>query len=206
MDLARTSGWLLVGGMAVFFVGAGAWSLGFQAPVLADTLRNVGHAPARWLWIHAWMAAGVLVTVAGLTAWAEDQREVGERLATPIGGVLYLAGAILWLVSMGLRVTVQTWAASETIAAAVPGAYPALHGLSGVLYAAHMVLSYLAASALGLGILWSGVLPAALGWAGVVGGLTFAAGFILARGGLWGMPFLAHVYTCALGIALLRGR
>jgi hypothetical protein len=36
------------------------------------------------------------------------------------------------------------------------------------------------------------------------GGLASTAGFVLARGGPLGAPFFAHVYTAAIGIAVLR--
>jgi hypothetical protein len=202
----KVCGWLLIAGLVVFFVGAAAWSLGFQASALTETLRNVANAPLRWWWIHGWMAAGVVVTGSGLIAWTEIQRQAGERLATPIALAMYWTGAVLWLVAIALRVTVQNWAADEVMAGNLPAVYPPLHRFAGALYSVHMILSYLSAVVLGAGVLRSGLPSVAVGWAGVVGGSVFAAGFIVARGGLFGMPFLAHVYTCVLGVALLRIR
>ena len=48
---------------------------------------------------------------------------------------------------------------------------------------------------------WIG--PAWLGWAGVGAGTASAIGFAAFRGGPFGPPFLAHVYTAVIGIVLL---
>jgi hypothetical protein len=192
----------------VFLVGAVFWKpVEFQMPQLADTLRNVGHRPRLWLWIHVWIAAGVVLTTAGLVVWTEGQRAAGELVATPVGLLLYQVGALLWLVALAMRVTVQPWAAAEVLATGqVPAVYPSLHRLAGALYAAHMALSYLSASALGLGILRSGVLSARAGWTGVIAGAVCAIGFVALGGGPFAMPVLAHAYTCALGVMILRAR
>src|SRR5262245_56933276 len=132
---ARPVGWLLCGGFAIFMVGAVLWRMSFQAPLLSDQLKSVASHPRVWTWIHVWIAAGVVVTTAGLAVWAELQRQAGERLATPIGFTLYLVGALLWLVAIALRLTVQEWAGGQALQGVVPDVYPSLHRLSGMLYA-----------------------------------------------------------------------
>jgi hypothetical protein len=67
-----------------------------------------------------------------------------------------------------------------------------------------MLLSYVSAVLLGLGVVGSGILSARTGWIGVVGGAIFALGFLLARGGPFAPPFMAHLYTFFLGVMLLR--
>src|SRR5262245_61219104 len=136
---ARPGGWLLCAGLAVFLVGAVFWRMSFQAPPLSDQLKSVAAHPAIWTWIHAWIAAGVVVTTAGLAVWVEVQRQAGERVATPIAFTLYLVGALLWLVAIALRLTVQQWAGGQALQGAVPVIYPSIHRLSGLLYAAHML-------------------------------------------------------------------
>jgi hypothetical protein len=79
-----------------------------------------------------------------------------------------------------------------------------MHRLAGLLYAAHMVLSYLSFVALGTGILRSGLLGRGVGWTGVAGGGALVVGFIALRGGPFAPPFLAHLYTFVLGVSLLR--
>jgi hypothetical protein len=194
-----------MGGLLVFFVGAAFWRPAeFQAPLLSEVLRHVAARHTTWLWIHAWMAAGVLITLAGLTTFIELQRLTGERLATPIGVAVFATGALLWLVAMAVRVTVQDFAATQALTGGVPEFYPPIHRLVGVLHAAHMVLSYVAAVALGLGVLRSGILPASWGWVGVGGGAVFALAYGGFHVGLLGMPFLALVYPFALGVLILR--
>jgi hypothetical protein len=165
----------------------------------------VGEERGRWLWIHVWLAAGVLLTVGGLITWTEIQWEAGERLLTPVGVSMFVIGAVLWLLAMGIRVTIEDWAAGEVLSGnGVPAIYPSIHRLAGLLYAAHMVLSYVSAFVLGTGVLSSHVLSSRLGWVGVIGGAVSTVGFVLARGGPFAPPFLAHLYSCALGIMLLR--
>jgi hypothetical protein len=206
--LHRCAGWLLTCGFVVFMVGAVFWRMEFQNPDLGEALRSVARNLLVWQWIHGWLALGVVTTMIGLTAWTEAQRSAGENLATPIGFTLYGIGAILWLVAIAMRLTIATSAAREvTSAGAVPAAYPSAHLLAGALYAAHMVLAWVSFVPLGIGVLRSGIVTSKVGWAGVACGLAGTTGFVLARGGLLGAPFFAHVYTAAIGIAvLLRGR
>jgi hypothetical protein len=202
---ARSCGWLLVAGFVVFLLGAVFWRYAFQGPILAETLRSVGAENSRWLWIHAWIAAGSVLTAVGLSQWVEIQRAAGERLRTPAAVTLYVLGVALWLVGIGIRVTIQTWAADEVLAGrGVPAMYAAIHRLAGVLYAAFMILSYVASAVLGLGILRSGVLSASTGFVGLVGGALFTLGFIVVRGGPFAPPIMALLYTLWLGVALLR--
>lgn len=197
-------GRLLTGGFVVFMIGAVFWRSGFQAPEAADALRSMAEHRVAWLWIHSWIAAGTILAVAGLTAWAEIQRQAGERLATPVGVMLFAVGALLWLAAIGLRVTVEAWAAQEAASGAIPAIFFPLHRLAGVFYAAHMILAYGAAILLGLGVLRSKILPDRLGKAGLIGGAVFLASFVVFAGGPFGMPFLAQLYTLALGLTLLR--
>jgi hypothetical protein len=154
------------------------------------------------------MAAGLLVCVSGLVLWCELQRQLGERALTPIATDIYRTSALLWLGAIALRVTVQDWAAAETVAAqAPPRAYPAAHALMAVLHGGHMVLAYSSAAVLGAGVVRSHVLPAVLGWIGLLGGAASAVGFVLAGRrflGALGAPFFALVYPFALGVVLLR--
>lgn len=197
----RWCGWLLSMGLPIFMVGAVFWRPSwFQAPLLSDVLRNQADHHWIWMWIHAWLATGVVVTAVGLGVWVELQREVGERVATPAAVVLYLIGAVLWLVAIALRVTVQEWASQQSLSGVVPTGYASVHALSGLLHAGHMVLSYVSVVALGAGLLR----PRGFAWTGVVAGTACGAGFVLLRGGPFGAPVLAHVYSFALGVHLLR--
>jgi hypothetical protein len=202
---ARPGGWLLCAGLILFMVGAVFWRPSwFEAALLSDQLKSVAAHGTVWSWIHIWMAVGVLATTAGLAVLTELQREAGERLATPIAFTLYLAGALFWWVAMALRLTVQQWASRQALQGIVPDVYPSMHRLAGLLYAAHMVLSYLSFVALGTGILRSGLLGRGVGWTGVAGGGALVVGFIALRGGPFAPPFLAHLYTFVLGVSLLR--
>ena len=89
----------------------------------------------------------------------------------------------------------------------MPDGFPALQGWAGTLYVVHMVSAYVASAVLGAAVLASDTLPTWLGWAGVAWGLTFAAGFVATRfAGPFNPPFWAHLYTGAVGLALLLGQ
>jgi hypothetical protein len=202
---ARWCGWFLIAGFVVFFVGAAGWlPAEFEARPLPEMLRHVAEREGRWLWIHIWMAAGVIISIAGLVAWTELQRQSGERLMTPIASNLFVVGAVLWLLAMALRVTVGVWAAREALAGSMPAIYPSVHRLAGSLHGAHMALSYVTFIALGYGVLRSGIVPALAGWIGIAAGAVGVIAFVGLRIGLLGMPFLALTYPFALGVLLLR--
>src|SRR5262245_44579718 len=117
----RPCGWLLTAGLPVFMAGAGLWRpASFPAPGVADVLLSIGQHRSIWLWIHVWLAVGVVLTTVGLSAWVEIQRTAGESTLTPIGVSLFTMGALLWLVAIAVRVTVADWAAQEALRGVVP--------------------------------------------------------------------------------------
>jgi len=67
-----------------------------------------------------------------------------------------------------------------------------------------MCSAYLASAVLAGGVLMEAVLPRWLGLAGVVWGIVFLIGFLTPRVSVvFHPPAWAHVYTGAIGIALL---
>src|SRR5262245_51436248 len=104
LNPARFCGGLLVSGFVVFMVGALFWRFAFQGPDMTETLRSIGAERGRWFWIHTWIAAGTVLSSAGLVVWIDVQRRAGETLLTPIGVAIFLIGAVLWLIAIGIRV------------------------------------------------------------------------------------------------------
>lgn len=204
MESSGLVGGVLAGGLATFLVGAVAWRLDYQRP-LHESLPVVHRDHRRWVWIHTWMVAGVLVTTAGLASLAVSMDEPTATVLAAVAGTAYACGAVCWIASLAFRLTVVPWAAERTVAdGVVPDGFAAYDRWSGALYCVHMVTAYVASAVLGVAVLVADLLPAWVGWAGLGWGLAFAAGLVLTRfAGPFNPPFLAHLYTATVGAALL---
>ena len=196
----RAAGALFLVGGLVFAVGASSppWEQ-WSAPLLRALEVIAAHRSA-WYWIHACFASGVVLTILGFTAFAaamaSDPR--GALLTTLIRSA-YLTGAVLWLVNIGFRVTVQVWAAAEVArgGSLAPG-YEASQQWVNALFGCYMVLGYLSGAGVGWVILRTALLPRWVGW--------FAIAFGLSAGGVVGasIPALVHLPLMVVGGALLR--
>jgi hypothetical protein len=80
---AVATGTLLVAAFAVFLVGAGFWLVReFERPLDSMLPAVVAHR-RRWMWIHAWMIAGTLVSVLAVASMFRLLRDDhGAILAT----------------------------------------------------------------------------------------------------------------------------
>ena len=197
-------GGVLVAGLAIFLVGAGAWRLEYQRP-LQEALPAIHRDRRRWAWIHVWMVVGVLVTFAGLAGLAVTVDEPSARVLAAMAAAVYVSGGICWTASLAFRLTVVPWAAEQVVTAGdVPHGFAAYDRWAGALYCVHMLTAYVASAVLGIAVLVSDALPTWLGWTGVGWGLAFAAGLVATRfSGPFNPPFWAHLYTGALGVVLL---
>jgi hypothetical protein len=66
-----------------------------------------------------------------------------------------------------------------------------------------MLLSYATFTALGGAMLKGSLFPAWLGWTGVVSGAVGFVGFVVAHGGPFGPPIIAHSFGLLVGIVML---
>jgi hypothetical protein len=197
-------GVVLVAGLVVFLVGAGAWKRVYDQPVL-EALPAIHVDRRRRAWIHGWMIPAMFLTSAGVLGLAVV---VGDGVAVVLvlmAGTVYALGAVCWVVSLAFRLTVVPWAAEVTVESGRPPAgFLALDRWSGSLYAVHMVSAYLAFAMLGAAVLLDGELARWAGWTGIAGGLLFAGGFLATRReGPFNPPAWAHLYTGLLGVLLL---
>jgi len=180
-------------------VGAMRWRLEYEQPFeVSLPLKAADRGRLRW--IHYWMIVGVSLTSVGLAAAA-------MYFASPwaaVAAALYAIGATAFLIAIAFRLTVGEWAAAETVATGnVPSVYPALSAWAGGLHGLHMMTAYISAIPLGF-VIAAAVGPEWLGWAGALWGAGCATGFVLTRGaGFFSPPFLAHIFTCVVGVTLL---
>jgi hypothetical protein len=84
----RWTGWLLVGGAAAFMVGAILWRMAYQEPE-TQSLPEIAGDHARWMWIHAWMVLGVVITTVAFAGLRELLHDSGERMFSTFAFALY---------------------------------------------------------------------------------------------------------------------
>jgi hypothetical protein len=205
MQSAFLVGVVLVAGLVIFLVGAVAWRLDYQRP-LQEALPAIHRDRGRRAWIHTWMIAGLVVTLAGLVGMTLALRDPTAAVLAGMATAIYGAGAVCWIVALTFRLTVVPWAAELATADRVPEGFAAYDRWAGALYVVHMLTAYVGSAVLAMAVVTSDHLPAWLGWAGAAWGLAFAGGFVATRfAGPFNPPFWAHLYTGSVGLALLLG-
>jgi hypothetical protein len=194
------AGWLLIAGFVVFMAGASAWRLEFQLPVPERFPHVIAHR-TRLRWIHSTMLAAMVLTPAGLAAAASVS---GEPVAWA-GAAAYGIGALPWIGHLAFRLTVPDRVAEGVAGgSAVPDWYEPLEAWVGLGHRFHMIVSYATALPLAWALQNAGLIPGWLGWAGGVWGLVWLIGLAVPRTRFaFEPPFWAHVFTFAVGIALL---
>jgi hypothetical protein len=199
-------GGVLVAGLVIFLVGAGAWRLDYEKP-LPESLPIIHGDHRRRAWIHIWMIAALVVTPAGLAGLAVALEESVATVLTAMATAVYVTGGVCWMVSLTFRLTVVPWAAERSVAdSRVPDGFAAYDHWAAALYVVHMLTAYIGSAVLGIAVLASDALPAWLGWTGLGWGLGFATGFVATRfAGPFNPPLWAHLYTGTVGGVLLLG-
>lgn len=181
-------------------VGAAGWRLEYQAP-LPERMHTLHTDRDRLRWIHSLMIAAMMLTPAGLAAVAGAADQAGVWIAAAAYGL----GSVPWLLNLTFRLTVQERAAERTAAGEeVPDWYPALEAWAGLGHRVHMLASYASAVPLAWGLAEVGLIPDWLAWSGAIWGIAWSAGYAIRRTRFaFEPPFWAHVFTLAVGIALL---
>lgn len=197
-------GIVLVAGLLVFFMGAGAWKIAYEQP-LPEALPVIHADRRRRAWIHLWMIPAMFLTSAGVLGMTAV---IGDGVAVVLSlmaGVVYALGAVCLVAALTFRLTVVPWAAAQIVEHGdLPEGFAALDSWAGSLYVVHMLSAYVAFAIVGTAVLAGGELPRWAGWVGIVGGVSFAAGFLATRrAGPFNPPWLAHLYTALIGILLL---
>jgi hypothetical protein len=195
-----TAGSLLVAGFVVFMAGAAAWKTGYQAPVL-ERMPLLHADRLRLRWIHSTMLVAMVLTPAGLAA----ATGVADHPAAWAAAMAYGVAAVPWMLQLTFRLTVQERVAESVAGGApVPEWYLGVESWAGLGHRVHMVVSYAAAVPLAWGMFKAGLIPSWLAWAGAAWGAAWLVGFAIPRIRFaFEPPFWAHLFTFAVGIALL---
>jgi hypothetical protein len=166
-----------------------------------EWLRLVFAHPHLWQWGTILFISGVVVTILGLAMLTTLLSDAGDRAFSPLGLIAFLFGAVLWVISLAFRLSIDPWAAQEAAkTAAIPEFYVPLTRWAGVLFVIYTVLAFSALAAYGGAVLSTPVLPHWVGWLALVYGLA-GLGLVGVSGDA--PPFLHHLMPLLIGILLL---
>ena len=207
----------------VFLAGVVSMFVGISTPEYSGLDREIWGMPTKqylqaihanrrpWRWASAWIVAATVLNVLGFGLLSVLLRDVGGHLLGEAAQLVFLVGALLWIVVMAFRMGVEPIAA-EALARAetVPDWFEPVQAWAMRLSLIYMVLGYVATAIVGWGLLQTAMLPAWLGWLslglGIGGALSliftipryadfeFSVAFI---------PLWLHVIPLILGITLL---
>lgn len=194
------TGWTLIVGFVVFMVGAGGWRSEYQAD-LGTRLAAVHRDRGRTMWIHLWMLVAMVITPAGLGAAAI----VSGRPLVAIAATAYAVGSVPWMLVLTFRITaLLDVAAVAAGGGAVPDWFEPVERWVGTGHRVHMLSAYASAIPLALGLGQVDLIPGWLATGGVVWGVLWSAGILRPRTRFaFEPPFWAHVFTFAVGVALV---
>lgn len=203
MDRSRSVGCLLLLGALAFWAGAVTPPYRQWMGVSTEEyLTIVGANGRNWRAMHVLFAVGSVLTLAGLAGLSAVLRASGDRIWSTIGLAAFSVATALWLVQVGFRVTLEPWAALELgRSGQVPSIYPALRQWMGALFAAFMILGYLALSAYGAAILATQAVARWAGWVALIFGLVAVPGMASV---VFQPPLMLFVVPFVLAIAVLR--
>ena len=203
VNLHKT-GILLISAFVIFLAGAGFWLVReFEQPLPAR-LRAVDAHARRWMWIHAWMLPGTVTSVWAVASLVRILRADHGGILATMGFAAFASGCLAMLASLAFGLTATPRAARETVRTnSVPLTYQRRYRVASALYVTHMLLSYATFAMLGGAMLKGSLFPAWLGWTGVVSGAVGFVGFVVAHGGPFGPPIIAHSFGLLVGIVIL---
>jgi len=166
-----------------------------------EWLRVIFDHPVLWQWANILFISGVVVTILGLAMLTSLLRDAGDRTFSQLGLIAFAFGAVLWVIILAFRLSIDPWAAQETAKTAVlPEFYVPLTRWTGVLFVIYTVLAFSALAAYGGAVLSTHVLPQWVGWLCIVYGLA-GLGSLGFTGDA--PPLLHHLMPIVIGILLL---
>ncbi len=201
---ARWAGILLIAGWVIFWGGAALWFTGpYRQPPLDEYLELIASHRTAWYWINGSFLVSVTLTVLGFGAFTSVLRGAGDRLLSELGLLAYVFGAVLWIISLAFRLTLEVWAAQETSQSGViPVGFEAWRQWAIVLFAIHMILAYLSVAAYGGALLGTGLLAQWLAWTAIVFGLAGVLGFLFQLR-FFERPLMIPLVPGVIGVFLL---
>jgi hypothetical protein len=205
---SRVAGVLLILGSLLVLSAAGSYGSVRDkgGPVIfgqppREWLRLVFEHQALWRVASILFIAGVTTTLLGLALFGSLLAKAGAPSFAQAGLIAYMVGAVMFVINLAARLTVDPWAAKATAETdAIPEAYAPLTMWIGALFVIFTILTFTGLAIYGGAVLATGLLPSWSGWLAIVyglGGLGLLAAIRDAP------PFLQYLMPILLGVLLL---
>lgn len=166
-----------------------------------EWLRLVHEHPRAWRWATLSFVGAILVTTFGLLLFAGLFRRAGDPGFADVGLLAFGFGALLWVVHLAARISVDPWAGEELAAkGSVPEVFTAIGRWNGALFILFTILAFGGMLLFGAAILATGMLPQWLGWVTIV---YSAAGLVILVITRDALPIMHHLMPLVIGIVLL---
>lgn len=217
----QVAGAVLAATLPVLFVGVASVSdSSAYGRAVSDSypgnLEAIAVLGASWSRAMTAFMAGIVLICVGLALLTTTLFEKGSHLTAPAAFTVFLIGAVIFIVWLGLESTLPVWAGDELKRGSPSTAYLGLVSLSGVLFVTFMSLAYISIALFGVALVRSGVANWA-GWAtlafGAVGAAARSADLSALGIASWagpvptwilaGVPGWIPLWAIALGIALV---
>jgi hypothetical protein len=205
----RFTGIALILGCVLFLVGASLpvtdseGTFIYQLPP-QQWLGVVFTHPTLWWWTNVLLIGAVLVVLLGFTRLTTLFRRAGDRAFSELGLMALVFGAVLWVIHLAFRLSIDFWAAQETARTGVmPDVYVPLNEWIGALFILYTILTFLAAIAYAGALVSTRLLPRWVGWATIVYSLA-GLGLLAVTGDV--PPAVHYLLPIVMGILLLLRR
>ena len=205
----RFAGITLILGALLFFGGASLpvtdpkGTFIYSLPPQGWLLVVFAH-PVLWQWANILLISGTIVTILGLAMLARQFQNTGDRTFSHLGMMVFVVGAVLWVIQVAFRLSVDFWAAQEMVRTAViPDYYVPLAHWTGMLFVIYTILTFSGLAAYGGAILSTRVLPRWVGWLAIGYGIAGVSIYSFTHGF---PPFAHFILSCLIGILLLLRR
>ena len=166
-----------------------------------EWLRLVHEHPRAWFWATLSFIGAILIITGGLVLLAGLLRRAGDPGYADVGLVAFVIGAVLWVVHLAARISVDPWAGNELAAkGVVPEVFTAIGRWNWALYIIFMILAFVGMLLFGGAILATGLLPPWLGWATII---YSAVGLLILAVARDALPIMHHLMPLVIGIVLL---
>jgi hypothetical protein len=160
--------------------------------------------PTLWWWVNVLFLGGTLVAPLGFARLTALLQGAGDRVFSYLGLIALVFGAVLWVIQLAFRLSIDFWEAQETARTGVmPDVYVPLIRWIDALFVMYTILTFLAASAYGGALISTRMLPRWLGWVIILYSLAGLGLLAIARDV---PPLLHYLLPIVIGILLLQRR
>ncbi len=205
----RFTGMTLLLGAVLFLAGASMPVTNSKGNIIyslppREYLLVVSAHSMLWQWASILFISGTIVTILGLVLLATQLRDAGDRAFSSLGLLAFVFGAVLWIIDVAFRLSIDLWAAQEMArTAAMPDYYVPLTRWTQTLFTIHTILLFSALAAYGGALLTTRVLPHWVGWLAVAYGIIGVAIFSFTADF---PPAIHYLLPLVMGILLLLRR